>query len=70
MILIICIDDNGGMMFNKRRQSQDKILIKKITELALGKKIRINSYSKSLFEQCTNADIGIDDNFLSNAADG
>ena len=64
MILIICIDDNGGMMFNKRRQSQDKILIKKITELASGKKIRMSSYSKPLFEQCTNADVIIDDNFL------
>lgn len=69
MILIICIDDNGGMMFNKRRQSQDKILTKKITELAAGRKIWMSNYSKALFEQY-NADINIDDNFLSKAADG
>ena len=26
MILIVCIDDNKGMMFNHRRQSQDGVL--------------------------------------------
>ena len=26
MNIIICLDDNNGMMFNKRRQSQDRIL--------------------------------------------
>ncbi len=24
MIVIACLDDNGGMMFNHRRQSQDQ----------------------------------------------
>ena len=26
MIVIACLDDNGGMMFNHRRQSQDRML--------------------------------------------
>ena len=26
MIVIACLDDNGGMMFNHRRQSQDRVL--------------------------------------------
>ena len=27
MIVIACLDDNGGMMFNHRRQSQDRMLM-------------------------------------------
>ena len=27
MILIVCIDDNKGMMFNHRRQSQDRVRV-------------------------------------------
>ena len=26
MILIACVDDRGGMLFNRRRQSQDRLL--------------------------------------------
>ena len=26
MIIMVCVDDNNGMMFNKRRQSQDRVL--------------------------------------------
>ena len=26
MQVIVCVDDNGGMMFNKRRQSRDRVL--------------------------------------------
>ena len=31
--LIICIDDNGGMMFNNRRQSRDMYLNEKLIKL-------------------------------------
>ena len=27
MTLIVCLDDNLGMMFNRRRQSRDRVLI-------------------------------------------
>lgn len=33
MIVIACLDDNGGMMFNHRRQSQDSVLRAHIAEL-------------------------------------
>ena len=26
MIAVVCIDDKGGMLFNRRRQSQDRLL--------------------------------------------
>ena len=34
MVLIVCVDDRNGMMFHKRRQSQDRILRKRILERA------------------------------------
>lgn len=34
MIVIACLDDNGGMMFNHRRQSQDRMLRAHIAALA------------------------------------
>ena len=26
MIVMVCVDDRGGMMFHQRRQSQDRVL--------------------------------------------
>ena len=34
MIMIVCVDDNFGMMFNKRRQSRDKKLCEHILFLS------------------------------------
>ena len=42
MIAIVCIDDNGGMMFNNRRQSRDVILLEKIIEITKGSKLWLN----------------------------
>ena len=36
MIVIACLDDNGGMMFNHRRQSQDRMLRAHIAALVGG----------------------------------
>lgn len=33
MNIIVCLDDKNGMMFNKRRQSQDKILRNSIKDI-------------------------------------
>lgn len=51
MKLIVCLDDNNGMMFNKRRQSRDKILIEDVLELCKGEKLYINEYSAKLFPE-------------------
>ena len=62
MILITCVDENNGMMFNERRQSRDKILTKHICELAKDTKIWVNSFSKEIFEDQNN--IIVDDEFI------
>lgn len=50
MKLIVCVSNNNGMMFNQRRQSRDKILIKKIVEMTSGQLI-VHPYSKTLFTE-------------------
>lgn len=66
MIVILCLDDKKGMMFNNRRQSKDKFVIQDILKLVDGKKLFISSYSESLF-QGLESKLIIDDNFLNNA---
>ena len=70
MIAIVCIDDNGGMMFNNRRQSRDSILIDKITEITKGSKLWLNKYSYSLFEEKNMSNINVDESFVLEAANG
>lgn len=53
MKLIVCLDDNNGMMFNKRRQSRDRVLIENVLEICKGEKLYINEYSASLFPENT-----------------
>lgn len=48
MIPIVCIDDNGGMMFNHRRQSRDKKLIEWLTQ-NVSQDIACKQYSEELF---------------------
>lgn len=53
MKLIVCLDDNNGMMFNKRRQSRDKVLVENVLEFCKGEKLYTNEYSAKLFPENT-----------------
>ena len=68
MNIIICVDDNMGMMFNNRRQSQDRALRERILEITKGKNLYMNGYSASQFTEGSN--IIVDDNFLDKAQQG
>lgn len=48
MILIFCLDDNNGLMFNSRRQSSDRAVIERIIRYAEGKRLLIDAYSAKL----------------------
>lgn len=50
MKVIVCVDDRMGMMFNKRRLSQDYLLIKDVLTLTNGH-VWMNEYSSSLFQK-------------------
>ena len=34
MRVIVCVDDNGGMLFNHRRQSRDRVLCERVLQMA------------------------------------
>lgn len=48
MNVIICLDDNQGMLFNKRRQSRDAKVIEDISRLT--NQLWISPFSEKLFE--------------------
>lgn len=52
MIIIVCADNNNGMMFNNRRQSQDRTLRDHILQLIGTSKLWMNEYSKKTIFYC------------------
>ncbi len=69
MNVIVCVDNRMGVMFNKRRQSRDRILCQKVADTVADNKLLLNSYSADLFDSF-NIDIVVDDEFLKNAQNG
>lgn len=69
MIPIICIDDKGGMMFNRRRQSRDSVLRERVLELAAGSRLLMNTYTAGQFEE-ENTVITVSEDFLNEAGEG
>lgn len=67
MRVIVCVDDNWGMLFHNRRQSRDQMLLEDIFRSA--KNIMINSFSEKLFIDYIDS-VRIDDEFLINANKG
>ena len=51
MVLIVCLDDDNGMLFNNRRQSKDALVRKRILELVGDNKIWMSEYSRGQFEE-------------------
>ena len=49
MKLIACVDENMGMMFNHRRQSQDRILRTHMLEMTAGGRLCLSAYSARQF---------------------
>lgn len=69
MIIIAVVDNRNGLMFNHRRQSQDKILREKILKMTADSKLWINHYTEKQFIDTADCrQLNIDDNFLNKAA--
>lgn len=64
MKLILCLDDNNGMMFNKRRQSQDKNLRLSIKDTVKDHLLYMNNYSYKLYNDIDDGNIIVDESFL------
>ena len=70
MIVIACLDNDGGMMFNHRRQSQDRYLRDRIVEITGDSALWMNHYSAGQFDAGSIPHLNIDDAFLREAVDG
>lgn len=67
MKIIVCVDDNNGMMFNKRRQSRDSVLIQDIVGSLNSGNLLIDPYSEKLFSNSDVDTFFISEEFLSEA---
>ena len=61
MVVAVCIDDNAGMLFNSRRQSRDRELIKDFMLTAKENRVMIKPFSVVIFE---GEEITVDENCL------
>ncbi len=53
MKLIVCLSEDGGMMFNRRRQSRDRVLIDDMIRHTKDANLWVSPYSATLFgESC------------------
>ena len=64
MNIIVCLDDNLGMLFNKRRQSKDRRVLEDIAKFT--NEVWIQPFSKNLFEDSLYP-VKVDDYFLDKA---
>ena len=60
MNLIVCIANNNGIMFNKRRVSKDALLIERLKGITKENKIYVSEYSKPLFDGFDNLVLSIE----------
>lgn len=70
MIAILLLEDNGGMMFNHRRQSRDRVVTERIAEICSGKKLWMNGYSFKFYGVLDGVETLEDEAFLSKAGEG
>ncbi len=70
MIVIVCTEDRGGMLFNNRRVSKDRIVLQKVLKLSEGKKLWIHPFSEKLFEEESSENLYVDEKFLKKAEEG
>lgn len=68
MILIVCVDDAGGLGFNRRRQSQDRAQREDLLNFCAGRRLWIAPYSAALFGE--REEVRADEEFMDKAEDG
>lgn len=70
MIIIACVDDRNGMMFNRRRQSKDRVVRGRICSLAAGSRLWLSAYSAKQFDDELPADSVVEEDCLLKAGAG
>ncbi len=67
MKLFVCLDEAGGMTFNKRRQSLDRVIRDDMLQIVQNAPFLVNSYTAKQFTEEQSSQIQVDDNCLENA---
>ena len=57
MTVVVCVDTQGGVLFNKRRVSSDRLLIADLLEQVGNQRICLRSYTANLFPEGINLHI-------------
>ena len=70
MILIACTDDDGGLAFNRRRLSMDRVVRERILEMSKDSRLWMNHYSYQQYEQYEAGQINVCEEFLNEAVPG
>ena len=70
MIVMMCVDDNGGTMFNGRRQSRDRVLQEEVLARTQGRRLWMNASSAALFAPEGAERIAVAEDFLDRALPG
>lgn len=70
MILVVALDDHGGMMFNRRRQSKDRALRLDLLQTIGSNRLWMNDYSAKQFELPLDPRITISADYLAEAGPG
>ena len=65
MTVFLCIDDRGGMLFNKRRQSRDSCVIADMAESVGDGVLYISDFSEGLFSESEISVISVPDPLIS-----
>ena len=68
MTVYVCVDDQGGILFNNRRVSSDRVVIQDILQLSDSQPVRMRAYSAKLFPE--DSTVLIDDAYLNVAKQG
>lgn len=69
MIVVVCIDDRGGMLFNRRRQSQDRLLREDLLRETGDRSLWMNAYSAGQFDPAP-GNIRVAEDFPAQAGEG
>ena len=69
MIIIQCVDNRNGTFFNRRRQSQDRLLRSRILSELHGRRLWMNAYSLRQFQKELPLEVrlSVDEDFLTKA---
>ena len=69
-MLFVCLDEVGGMMFNKRRQSKDCMIRKDIFQMIKEESLYVNGYTAKQFTEEEQGRLIVDEDCLAHVKDG